>query len=104
MSDDLVVLNSSGMLRIFRYIQKVCVQKPLLIQPVLTSQLHIFIDPEWKELILELIATFGVYEQYGHSSILKNLAMDDKFMKLADDLHEDFERSFHIAMRMGKRS
>jgi hypothetical protein len=54
------------------------------------------------------VSLLRLYSQWHKSKDASNglniLAEDDKFMNLVDDLHKNFEKSYDIAMRMGKRS
>ena len=57
-------------------------------------------------LVISILERFQRYQKTKRVNALSILAQDDKFMKLADNLHKDFDRGFDIAwdMRLGKRS
>jgi hypothetical protein len=54
------------------------------------------------ELVMKILLYFGANVK--GMDDLPILAKDDKFMKVVDDLHKYFERSFDMATRMRKRS
>ncbi|MGA9317296.1 MAG: hypothetical protein WCD28_06620 [Nitrososphaeraceae archaeon] len=53
------------------------------------------------ELVMKILLYFGANVK--GMDDLPILAKDDKFMKVVDDLHKYFERSFDMATRMRKR-
>ena len=55
------------------------------------------------QLVMKILLLFQTYEGAEQMDVFGILAEDDKFMNVADDLHKDFEKSFNIAMRMGRR-
>jgi hypothetical protein len=52
---------------------------------------------------MKILLLFQTSEEEKQMDVFGILAEDDKFMKVADDLHKDFEKSFNIVMHMGKR-
>jgi hypothetical protein len=54
-------------------------------------------------LTLSILKMFRRYKDPERLDALAILAEDNRFMNEADDFHKDFEKSFNIAMRMGKR-
>jgi hypothetical protein len=55
------------------------------------------------DLIMKILKMFRRYKDPERLDALAILAEDNRFMNEADDFHKDFEKSFNIAMRMGKR-
>jgi hypothetical protein len=64
-----------------------------------------YIALERDQLVIKILLLFHLtYEEAEQMDVLTILAKDDKFMKVADDLHNDFNKSFVFAMQLGKRS
>jgi hypothetical protein len=56
------------------------------------------------ELVMKILILFGFYTKGKGMDDLPILAKDDKFMKVADDVHKHFKRSFDIALALRNRS
>ncbi|HZD34747.1 MAG TPA: hypothetical protein VE130_06040 [Nitrososphaeraceae archaeon] len=56
------------------------------------------------EMVLRLLSFFGAYKKATQLDALAILAQDDKFMKVADDLHKGFDKNFKMAMHLRTNS
>ena len=56
------------------------------------------------ELVMKILILFGFYTKGKGMDDLPILAKDDKFMKVADDVHKHFKRSSDIALALRNRS
>lgn len=100
-------------LDIINYLNDCCTMALNVIEPheehvTSLSVFEFYIRALINELVMKILLMFRFYgeaiaakdEVIDHLPIL---AKDDKFMKVADDLHKDFEKGFNKAMRIGKR-
>ncbi len=62
-----------------------------------------YISLERDQFVMKILLLFRTCDEAMQRNVFGILAEDDKFMKVTDDLYKDFEKSFNIAMRMGRR-
>lgn len=68
-----------------------------------TRILQIFLTARRDDLIMNILRLFGECKDTERLDALAILARDNTFMKGMDYFHKNLERSYNLAMRMGKR-